>query len=367
MNKNLYVLLIAFLGLAVSSGILSSIIRLQIGPAVYSLDAYPAWFLVMNGTAIIGSILLLKYYYHHNYRFAFITRIIAGVANLSYAIVVYNLLTSGGRGFYIPISIIYLCAIIGYSASLIFSSISKRTWIKLAGICGLLMGLVLLSAYIGSINPKNVHINNILGKIVPWSPMIGALINGLFIMNFVGEALKAENNTTPRQESLKNLFSFAVIVAFAFTITLGATLFSQGYGLFWGRNHDSEPAQRMVKLAGGPKTFVDRKGDTLRYILIKPQGYNKQKKYPLVVSLPYGRYEAGAAQVLSDAYRGTCPAFIFVPYIPDHERWEGVPGLPSLDTLIYETIIALPEPGIDVKRRYVTGVSFGAYGTWHFI
>ena len=35
--------------------------------------------------------------------------------------------------------------------------------------------------------------------------------------------------------------------------------------------------------------------------------------------------------------------------------------------LVYETINALAEPGIDVKRRYVTGVSRGGYGTWQFI
>jgi hypothetical protein len=275
----------------------------------------------------------------------------------------------GGKSFYLPISLVYLCAIIGYSLTLIFSNTRKRPWVKLAGICGLLIGLVLLSAYIGSINPKNVHINNILEKIVPWSQMIGALINVFFIMNFLDEirALKAENTHTSGPESLENLFLFAAIVAFAFSMAFGAPLFNQSFGLFWGRNHDSDLAQQMVKLAGGAKIFVDGKGDSLRYILIKPQGYDPQKKYPLVVSLPYGRYEAGAAQVLSDAYRGAYPAFIFVPYIPEHQSWGGVPGLPSLDTLIYETISALPEPGIDVKRRYVTGVSFGAYGTWHFI
>jgi predicted peptidase len=88
----------------------------------------------------------------------------------------------------------------------------------------------------------------------------------------------------------------------------------------------------------------------------------------MVVSLPYGGYEASAAEALStDVNRKQYPAFIFVPYCPDGEGWGGIPGYPSLDSLVYETINALADPAIDVKRRYVTGLSRGAYGTWQFI
>jgi hypothetical protein len=369
MNKNLYILLIVFLGLTTAAIIANSIINFQIGAEIYTLDSFISWFLVMHITAVIGSILLLKYYYFQGYRFAFFTGIIATIANLSYAAVIYIILSSGGlRSYYMPALLFSLGGIILYALSLIFSNTRKRFWLKLAGVCALVIGLVLVSAVIGHIYPKDVRINTILGKIVQWTQIAGGLINVLFIINFLGEIRALKTADAPRQETVEGIFGLAAIVAFIFTITLGTLLVNQSYTqLFW-RNFNAEKAQQMVKLAGGPKTFVDRKGDSLHYILIKPQDYDRLKKYPLVVCLPYGGYEAGAAELLSTGIcRSTYPAFIFVPYCPEGEGWGGIPGVPSLDSLVYETISALAEPGIDVKRRYVTGVSRGAYGTWQFI
>jgi len=84
--------------------------------------------------------------------------------------------------------------------------------------------------------------------------------------------------------------------------------------------------------------------------------------------LPYGGYEAGAAELLSNSFnRYTYRAFIFVPFCPEGGAWGRIPGAASRAPLVYETICALHEPGIDIKRRYVTGVSRGGYGTWEFI
>ena len=98
-----------------------------------------------------------------------------------------------------------------------------------------------------------------------------------------------------------------------------------------------------------------------------------------MVCLPYGGQPgtnkirqiegAAAAQLLSTPEnRIKYPAFIFVPHCPPGSGWGGVPNYPSVDTLVYEALTALEEePGIDVKRRYVTGISRGGYGSWHFI
>lgn len=87
----------------------------------------------------------------------------------------------------------------------------------------------------------------------------------------------------------------------------------------------------------------------------------------MVVFLPYGGYEASAAESLAGMDGSTYPAFIFVPYCPEGAGWGGISGIASLESLVYETISGLHEPGIDIKRRYVTGVSRGGYGTWQFI
>jgi len=371
MNKHLYILLIVFLGLTVAFVICSSIITFQIGGEIYTLDSYIAWFLVIHGAAVTGSILLLKYYYDRNYRIAFFTGIISLIASLSNAAVIYVILTSGGlRSYYMPTVIIELCGIIMYSISLIFSNTRKRYWLKLAGIWGLVIGLVSVAAIIGRLYPEDVRINSVLAKIVQWVPIAGGLFNVLFIMNFLAEirALKSENTNTPQQKTLAGLLSFAAIAAFVLTIATGTLLINESYTKIYWKNYNAEQAQQMVKLAGGASTFVDSQGDSLHYILIKPQGYDSTKKYPLVVCLPYSGYEAGAAEILSAGIcRSTYPAFIFVPYCPAGKGWGGIPGEPSLDSLVYETITALADPGIDVKRRYVTGISRGAYGTWQFI
>lgn len=109
MNKILYILLIFFLGLTTASGIWNIIITNQIGAEIYKANSYIEWFLLLNITAIIGSILLLKYYLHHNYRIAFFAGTIAVIANLGYATVCYIILTSGLSVYIKPILLLDLC------------------------------------------------------------------------------------------------------------------------------------------------------------------------------------------------------------------------------------------------------------------
>ena len=105
-------------------------------------------------------------------------------------------------------------------------------------------------------------------------------------------------------------------------------------------------------------------------LLLRPFEYDTSAKYPIVVALPYGRYEDPAANLLSsEAYRKRYPSFLFVPYCPAGKGWGGVPNTPSLDTLVFDALLSLEQelPGIDPGRRYVMGTSRGGYGTWHFI
>jgi predicted peptidase len=100
---------------------------------------------------------------------------------------------------------------------------------------------------------------------------------------------------------------------------------------------------------------------------------------PLVISLPYGGQPgtdkirqiegASAAELLSiDSNRQKYPAFLFIPHRPPGAGWGGISSYPPVDSLVYEAITSLDQQyGIDVKRRYVTGISLGGYGTWHFI
>ncbi|MEO6719616.1 MAG: hypothetical protein ABIN67_04580 [Ferruginibacter sp.] len=369
MNKTLYILLIVFLGLTTAAGIWDIIITNQIGVKI-DPDDYIPWFLLVNVIAIIGSILLLKYYLHHNYRVAFFTGTIAVIASLGNASVYYIIFTSGPKSYYTTILLLYLCAIIVYAVSLIFSNTKKRYWLKLAGICELVIVLVSVSAFMGSTYAKDVRTLSILRKITQGGTVAFCLVNVMFIMNFLGEIreLKTDNASIPGKRYVETILGFLATVAVVFMIAFGTLLVKKNASQLVWRDDNAQRAQQLVNLAGGARTFVDSEGDSLHYILIKPQKYDPQKKYPLVVCLPYGGYEASAAEALSTGMdRYTYPAYIFVPYCPEGLGWGGIFGTPSLESLVYETISGLDEPQIDIKRRYITGVSRGGYGTWQFI
>lgn len=371
MNKALYIILINLLGLAAAAGVWHFIIGLQIGAESYTLQSYRTWFLVVQIPAFTGALLLLKYYYDQKYRLAFFTGAIAFIASFGYGVVFYIILSTGAlRGFYLPSVILNIGTVIIYAVSLIFSNTRKKFWIKLAGISGLVVAICMMIAILGGIYSKDVHFVSILKKITQWSPLAWSLINGMFIKNLLGEieTLPSENTNTPKQLLLVKILGPFTMVAFIFTIITGILLFGESSSQLTWRRYNAEQARQLVTLAGGVQTFVDSRGDSLHYILIKPYNYDKQKKYPLVVCLPYGGYEAGAAESLSTGLnRSTYPAFIFVPYCPDGLGWGGIPGTPSLELLVFKTIGSLNEPGIDIKRRYITGVSRGGYGTWRFI
>jgi predicted peptidase len=234
----------------------------------------------------------------------------------------------------------------------------------------MVVSFVLVLILFESTHTKDAHIVTMLHKITLWSPFAGYLIDVLFILNFVDEirTSKTEHANVISQKFLTGISGAFVIAAVVLTITTARSLITErNLHIDW-RDLNALQANGLVALAGGAQTYVDSKGDSLHYILIKPQDYDTQKKYPLVVCLPYGGYEAGAAVALSsDVNRHTYHAFIFVPFCPEGEGWGGISGYPSMESLVYEAISKLNEPAVDTKRRYVTGISRGGFGTWEFI
>jgi predicted peptidase len=120
------------------------------------------------------------------------------------------------------------------------------------------------------------------------------------------------------------------------------------------------------------RTFVGTDGETLKYQLIRPLDFDPNKKYPMVVCLPYGGGVEGAPPaklLLTQENRRKYPAFLFVPFCPKGSGWGGIPNYQTMDTLVFESIEAVEREfkEIDANRVYVSGVSRGGYGSWHFI
>ena len=116
------------------------------------------------------------------------------------------------------------------------------------------------------------------------------------------------------------------------------------------------------------RTFTKEVALKLDYLLSLPAGYEAapDKKWPLVVFL-HGSGERG-----SDLQKITLhglpkrvkeganfPFILVSPQCPDGEWWTEQPVLELIESL--ETTYR-----VDPSRLYLTGLSMGGYGTWHF-
>ncbi|MDN5286458.1 MAG: peptidase-like protein [Mucilaginibacter sp.] len=380
MNKSTYNFGIFFLGLVTACGLFQSVIQLWVGVQFYMQSSFVAWFLAMNAITLTGGIILLKYFHSRGYWAAFYTLIASTIANLCFAALVLMLLTSRALlSYYMPVALISLSAGIVSALSLLFSSTMKRFWLRIAGAYLLVIGLVWGSTIIWPLFSKDVQLNSTLAKIAQWTSIPASLIYIPFIMHFLSEVkLLNTENTSPVKEPSKVILGIVRTLALIVVLFLGVRLISESNSSIYWADVNFEKTQTMAQLFES-RTYVNSKGDTLFYHLLKPLNFDPTKKYPLVVSLPYGGQPATdkirqmegavAAEVLSDdSNRANYPAFIFIPNCPPGSGWGGIPNYPSVDSLVYEAISSLDkEPGIDVKRRYVTGLSRGGYGAWHFI
>jgi predicted peptidase len=170
------------------------------------------------------------------------------------------------------------------------------------------------------------------------------------------------------------------------------------------------PAQTMPKHPSVPITygysrqlFTNAQGQSLVYYLYLPRNYNPHKEYPLVLLLHgdgekinpqktqaqnetallrnwYVRvWTAGYTAPNNPEIQQHWPSFIVVPQITDSEKWIDGAVHKGYDVqtkqpstalfLTMQLLNALPYkyPDIDASRRYITGISSGAYGVWDAI
>lgn len=134
------------------------------------------------------------------------------------------------------------------------------------------------------------------------------------------------------------------------------------------------------------RTFKSAEGD-LKYRLLKPQDYDPNKKYPLVIFF-HGAGERGddnAKQLVhgmkdfaSAANRAKYPCFVVAPQCPNNKQWVEVPWSDDKHTMPKEASQPLKlsvalldalekEFSIDKDREYVTGLSMGGFGTWDLV
>ena len=132
-------------------------------------------------------------------------------------------------------------------------------------------------------------------------------------------------------------------------------------------------------------------GDTtLPYRLFKPENYDPEKSYPIMLCL-HGAGERGddneeqirwnsiATTWMTAENQENNPCFVVAPQCPENKKWnyvdwskgswdiESVPEGNEMQAVINLLDNLLDEFSIDKRRQYVTGISMGGFGTFDII
>jgi hypothetical protein len=371
MNKNFYYTGIVILGLSFAAVALQSILYLLVGGSLFMFESYTNWFWLFAAISFGDSLILLKYYHYKQYTFTFWIATFSMLAVLFQQGLFYLILSGEHelQRYYAFAMFSVLVINIAYSLSFMFSQAAQRKWLKRAGFSGFAITCTLLVLVLISVASSDMPLKISIQKAIEWIGLLASILPLLLMLNFVDEVsnVKSDANIVVPQY-VSTLMGMICMLAFALALVFGLSISKESSTHLYWQTRNAEETAKFIQL-GEERTFTNRKGETLKYLLIKPKEYDPDVKYPLVVSLPYGGYEAPAAQLLAGGDKAhRYPAFLFVPFCPDGAGWGGIPNYPTIDTLVFDAILKLEEEiSVDVNRRYVSGISRGGYGSWHFI
>ena len=185
MKKYIYFFGIFFLGLLIASTLFQSLIYFQLGSQVPTLQSFLGWYVLLVIINLVVLFVLLKYYHYKKYWFTFSTSIIVTIASLCYFIIVYSILAIGELRDYFTIAFLITSGTsLLYYISLLFSRAGKRPWLKTTGIFGFILMLILVSAFIWSLNSQDFQIKVTLDKILNWASLAGSILLPINIHSF---------------------------------------------------------------------------------------------------------------------------------------------------------------------------------------
>lgn len=377
MNRNTYLLGIFFISVSVVAGIFQSIILLLEGFSFIFLQSFANWYLLFNLVNLIAYGFVLRYFYFKQWQFVFITSVIAMIFFVAQFTFQYYILITVARElavYYFIISVLSILSSIVSAAGLLFTTACHVKLLKALGVLMIVHAVMFLMGLFAS----NLRLPPDVGiKALIWLTASSSLLPVLYIFVFVQEMKTVSNESAPSasRETFQGVFGYAGMIMTVLLLIVGAQLGTESY---WSLNWQNRAQTEARKLAQrfDSRVYVNRQGDTLQFLLMKPLNYDSTQKYPMVTCLHGGPTRvAGNIEVTQPApllsepeNRKKHPAFLFVPQGRPGVLWGGIPNIPSMDSLVFDAMSALEkEFSIDQKRRYVAGISGGGYGSWHFI
>ena len=130
----------------------------------------------------------------------------------------------------------------------------------------------------------------------------------------------------------------------------------------------AEPAQLTERPPGVHyETIAMPSGDTLRYSISVPPGYNRSQPVPLVVALHYGGevkpfYGGGMLDILIQPGLGKLGAIFVAPDALGGPDWTSRKNEQAVEWL---TRSILQSYAVDPRKVAITGYSMGGEGAWH--
>lgn len=122
-------------------------------------------------------------------------------------------------------------------------------------------------------------------------------------------------------------------------------------GTVCGEENHSKFSEEITKEVGCP------------YLIVKPEDFDEQKKYPLIIFL-HGRGESGDDLKLVNVHgpfdfvkQHKLPVMIVAPQTPIGVNWD----IDMLSAFVDHVLEELP---VDRGQVYLTGLSLGGFGTW---
>jgi predicted esterase len=368
---------IFFLGLSVVMGIIHSFLYLTVGADLLTQNSFANFFLLANVVSSFATAFILRSYYDHHFKIAFVTGLIAFFTTFLRVVLAYCVLVPLTKEFqrYYPLILIFdLAATLLAAGSLVFSRAGKNGWLKSAGVLSFFIASITLALLIWSMQVHDGRSTPALEKWQLYLSFVASLLPLLFIGYFrhlPSVQLKSLNSTQSSQQS--TLLISARLLGVAMFLFLGVSLMGEGM-----RATRPQPEAITQAQFFKARTFKGQHGDALSYRLLTPESYDSTQRYPLVISL-HGGVGYGTdnvrqlanweiQQLMEPQNRKKYPAFILAPQISHGGSWGGLPHLVPRDTIVFDLISSLKaEFSIDPNRVYVIGHSLGGYGTWHFI
>lgn len=380
MTKSFYSAAIFFTGLyLLVNFVLFIIFTFQLGDGLLFMQQLSNLALLQFLILIGWSIVMMNYYSYKQYWLPFWVVLVSIIAYIFEFIILRYFLISLELSVYEYLAF-YIAKGLGvlYGVSLVFSTSGRRLWLRIAGIIMIFSGIASVSTYIWKWNSFDFRFDGTGEEFEMWIFLISTLSLIGFILNFRSEKENAKGEITSRQKSIVEVMNVAGGIAFVIILFIGVRAIHESKWMLDHPHHIPEYLETIVEPFEA-RTYVSNLGDSLRYRLMKPLDYDSTKQYPLVISLhgSGARGKDNAKQILETLFplllskeenQEKYPAFLFVPQCPFKSWWGDSSGSVKMDDLVIECMLSLEnEFKIDKKRRYVTGVSMGGYGTWHLI